>query len=80
MEILPDLPTLSTDALRKLLRELEQREDEISYQRRILHGQIGILRSEFVARLQKGGERSLEVDVEKLSEILSSKGPLPPAP
>ncbi len=80
MELLPDLATLSTDDLRSLLRELEQREDEISYQRRILHGQIGILRSEFVARLQKGGEKSLEVDVEKLSEILSAKATPPSAP
>jgi len=80
VELLPDLATLSTDELRTLLRQLEQREDEISYQRRILHGQIGILRSEFVSRLQKGGEKSLEVDVEKLSEILSSKGAPPPAP
>mgnify|MGYP001549489103 FL=1 len=53
MEPLPDLGTLTDDALKKLIEELEVQEREASYQRRLLHGKIDILRSEPVARLRK---------------------------
>jgi hypothetical protein len=47
----------------------------------MLHGKIDILRAELVARLQKRvgeGESPLgEIDVEKLTEILTSKAPPP---
>jgi anti-sigma-K factor RsiG len=78
VEALPDLSTLSDEELRELIRDFERQENEISFQRRILHGKIGILRAELVARLQKVGERSLQVDIDKLSEILAGKGPPPP--
>ena len=77
MEPLPDLPSLSDDELRELIHELERQENEISYQRRILHGKIGILRAELVARLQKTGGTSLQVDIDRLTEILAGKGPAP---
>ena len=77
MEPFPDLSTLSDEQLRQLIRDFEQQEDEISYQRRILHGKIGILRAELVARLQKAGGTSLQVDIDKLSDILAGKGPAP---
>ncbi len=81
MEALPDLATLTDPELRDLIRGLMQQEHEISYQRRILHGKIDILRAELVARLQKQigqGESPLrDIDVEKLTEILSSKAPPP---
>ena len=75
MEPLPDLGSLSDEQLKKLKDELEAEEREVSYRRRILHGKIDILRAEYVARLQSSGGRSVldEVDVERLTEILTGK-------
>jgi hypothetical protein len=77
MESLPDLATLSDDDLRKLIEELEEQENEVSYQRRLLQGRIDILRAERTARL-KGKEGVADVDVERLTDILASRG-APPA-
>jgi hypothetical protein len=75
MEPLPEFGSLSDNELKAKIGELEQQERDVSYQRRILHGQIDILRAELVARLQKSGGRSVldQVDVDRLSEILSGK-------
>ena len=75
MEPLPDLGSLEDSALKGLIEELEQQEREVSYQRRLLHGKIDILRAELVARLQKSGGRSVldQVDVDRLTEILTGK-------
>lgn len=75
MEPLPDLGSLEDSALKALIEELEQEEREVSYQRRLLHGKIDILRAELVARLQKSGGRSVldQVDVDRLTEILTGK-------
>ena len=75
MDPLPDLGTLTDEELKKLKDDLETQEREVSYQRRILHGKIDILRAELVARLQVSGGRSVleEVDVARLTEILSGK-------
>jgi hypothetical protein len=80
MEPLPDLATLSDENLKKLIEELTQEENEVSYRRRILHGKIDILRAELVARLKATeGKSVLEtVDVESLSAILTGKA-APPA-
>ena len=80
MEALPDLKTLSDADLKQLIDELTRQEDEISYQRRILHGKIDILRAELTARLKNMGEGALlnQVDVDRLTEILSGKA-APPA-
>jgi hypothetical protein len=79
VEPLPDLGTLSDDDLKKLIDDLTQQELEISYQRRLLHGKIDILRAELVARLQKTGGASVldQLDVERLTEILTSKAAPP---
>lgn len=76
MEPLPDLGSLEDAALKSLIEELEQQEREVSYQRRLLHGKIDILRAELVARLQKSGGRSVldQVDVDRLTDILTGKG------
>jgi hypothetical protein len=77
VEPLPDLSTMTDDDLRLTIRELEKEEDEISFRRRVLHGRIDILRAELVARLREqvsAGEAKL-ADVERLSEILSSRAP-----
>ena len=79
VEPLPDLATLSDDDLKQLIDELTKQELEISYRRRLLHGKIDILRAELVARLQKTEGRSVldQLDVDKLTEILTSKGATP---
>ena len=80
VEPLPDLGLLSDHDLKGLIEDAEQQEREVSYQRRLLHGKIDILRAELVARLQKSGGRSVldDVDVERLTEILTGKAS-PPA-
>jgi hypothetical protein len=80
VEPLPDLATLSDADLKRLIADLTQEENQVSYQRRLLHGKIDILRAELVARLQKTGGTSVldQVDVDHLTEILTSKA-APPA-
>lgn len=80
VEPLPDLGSLSDSDLKGLIEELEGQEREVSYQRRLLHGKIDILRAELVARLQTSGGRSVldQVDVDRLTEILTGKAS-PPA-
>jgi len=74
VEALPDLNTLSDADLDKLIEELERRESEVSYERRMLQGKIDILRAERVARKRTKPEGELShVDVDRLSEILSRK-------
>jgi RNA polymerase-interacting CarD/CdnL/TRCF family regulator len=80
VEPLPDLGSLSDAELKSLIDDLETREHEVSYERRLLHGKIDILRAELVARLQQSGGRSVleQVDVDRLTAILSGKS-TPPA-
>ena len=80
MDPLPDFGSLTDDQLKAMIGDLEQQEREVSYQRRILHGKIDILRAELVARLQSSGGRSVldQVDVDRLTEILTGKA-APPA-
>jgi hypothetical protein len=75
VEPLPDLGSLSDEELKHQIEDLERQEREVSYQRRILHGKIDILRAELVARLQKSGGRSVleQVDVDRLTDILTGK-------
>lgn len=78
METFPDLGNLSDQELKDLIHKLTDEEREVSYQRRILHGQIDILRAELVNRLRKKHEGGKEVisgsDVARLTEILAGKG------
>ena len=80
MEPLPDLGALSDDELKGLIDQLETQEREVSYQRRLLHGKIDILRAELVARLQREGGQSVldQVDIDRLTQILTGKS-APPA-
>ena len=75
MDPLPDFGSLSDDQLKAMIGDLEQQEREVSYQRRILHGKIDILRAELVARLQVTGGKSVldQVDVDRLTAILTGK-------
>jgi hypothetical protein len=79
VEPFPDLATLSDADLKQLIADLTAEEKEVSYRRRLLHGKIDILRTELVARLRETGGKSVldQVDVESLTEILTSKAAPP---
>ncbi len=79
MELFPELGSLSDQELRQLKDGLEAQERELSYQRRVLHGKIDILRAEIVARLQRSGglEALDELDVDRLTEILTGRATPP---
>jgi hypothetical protein len=79
VEPLPDLGSVSDSELKAMIDDLERQENEVSYQRRLLHGKIDILRAELVARLQKTEGRSVldQVDVDHLTTILAAKAAPP---
>jgi hypothetical protein len=81
MDTFPDLGALSDQELKDLIKQLTEEEMEVSYQRRILHGKIDILRAELVNRLRKKDESGELVisgaDVQQLTEILSGRVPGP---
>jgi Mg2+/Co2+ transporter CorB len=77
MDTFPDLGALSDEELKGLIDELTQQEQEVSYERRILHGKIDILRAELVNRLRRKREQGEAVisgaDVQQLTDILAGK-------
>ena len=77
MDDIIDLVSLSDEELKALIGELTAEEQEVSRQRRILHGKIDILRAELVLRLQREHEAGQSIitadDVARLSEILAGK-------
>ena len=77
METFPDLGALSDQELKSLIDDLTQQEQEVSYERRILHGKIDILRAELVNRMKKKREQGEAVisgaDVQQLTDILAGK-------
>jgi hypothetical protein len=79
MDDIVDLVSRSDDDLRALIAQLEDEERDISRRRRILHGQLDILRAELVMRLQRKhaqGESIISADdVAGLSNILAGKVP-----
>ncbi len=83
-ETTPNIGSMSDEELKELIDKLTTEEQEVSYRRRILHGQIDILRAELVNRLRDHppeGESLIKGDdVEKLSEILAGKHEAPTKP
>ena len=73
--ILANLNKKSNEEVRRILDELYAEEKRISYERRVLHGKIDILRAELVERLKKEHKEGKSIitgkDVKKLTEILS---------
>ena len=63
---LPDLASMDDAALWAEIRRLEQEEDDISLNRRVMHAQIDIIRAERAKR-SRGGEH---VDTGDLDSIL----------
>jgi hypothetical protein len=80
----PDIGSMSDEELKELIEKLTGEEQEVSYRRRILHGQIDILRAELVNRLKANrpeGETLIKGDdVQRLSEILSGRSDPPSKP
>ena len=76
MEPFPDLASLSDEDLTAEIKKLTEEEQEVSYRRRLLHGRIDMLRTEYVARKKKKPSLD-EVDLDKLAEILAGKAAPP---
>jgi hypothetical protein len=66
LEPMPDLATISEDELRAMIDELEHEEDDVSLERRVIHGRIDILRAER-ARRKRGGNW----DPDRLADVLA---------
>ena len=77
MDTFPDLGALTDEELKEMISQLTGEEQEVSYQRRILHGKIDILRAELVNRLRKKHETGEDVisgaDVQRLTDILAGR-------
>ncbi len=76
-ERLINVQSYSDEELRELADRLSAEEREVSKRRRLLHGEIDILRAEIVRRLREkhsGGAGLVEGgDVSALTDILSGK-------
>ena len=81
-ETFPDVGSMSDQELKDLIDELADEERDLSYQRRLLHGKIDILRAELVNRLRAKHDAGDPVltgdDVQALTDILLGKVPAPP--
>ena len=80
----PNVSSMSDEELRQLIDKLTSEEQEVSYRRRILHGQIDLLRAELVNRLRdeppEAGSLIKGDDVQRLSEILAGQTEPPTKP
>ena len=83
-EAFPNIGSMSDQELEDLIDKLTAEEQEVSYRRRILHGQIDILRAELVSRLREtrpeGGTMIKGDDVQRLGEILAGRIEPPTTP
>ena len=83
-ETTPNISSMSDEELRELIDKLTAEEQEVSYRRRILHGQIDLLRAELVNRLRDDHSDVESLikgdDVERLSQILSGNTEPPTKP
>lgn len=76
MDLSTDTTELSDLQLKEAINELTAQERQLSYERRLLHGRIELLKSELVMRLKgrTAGELA-DIDVDALSDILSRRLP-----
>jgi hypothetical protein len=83
-ETFPDIGSMSDEELKELIDKLTAEEQEVSYRRQTLHGQIDILRAELVDRLRENRSEGRTLikgdDVERLSEILDGRSQPPTKP
>jgi hypothetical protein len=77
-ERLINIQSYSDEELKQLAAQLSDQEREVSMRRRLLHGELDIVRAEMVRRLRdnsSGGKGLvMDGDVALLSEILSGHG------
>lgn len=76
-ETFPDIGAMTDEELKEMIDQLTTQEQQVSYERRMLHGKIDILRAELVSRLRSNRESGdaliTGADVEKLSDILAGR-------
>ena len=76
-ETFPDIGAMNDQELKEMIDQLTRDEESVSYQRRMLHGKIDILRAELVNRLRTNREDGDALisgaDVEKLTDILAGR-------
>ena len=77
LETFTDLGSLGDQELKDLIRQFTEEDQEVSFRRLILHGNIDILRSELVNRFRISREAGEDIisgaDVQKLTDILSGR-------
>ena len=77
-ERLINIQSYSDEELKELAARLTEEEREVSMRRRLLHGELDIVRAEMVRRLRDKGSDGMGLvqdgDVALLSEILSGHG------
>src|SRR5258706_11013026 len=75
--------SFSDEELRDRIREVKRDEEQVSYERRMLHGRIDVVRSEILARIdrragvEESAEDPLQDLVRRLSDALTHTGPPP---
>ncbi len=82
MEMVPEVSQLGDEELRERIREARREEDRVSYERRILHGRIDVVRGEIKARIDRvRGTGSpgdgLDALLARLTDVLTHQGPPP---
>ena len=77
-ELLLNIQSYGEEELKSLKEKLEGEEREISKRRRLLHGELDIIRAEIVRRMRDKGRAGKSLfsdgDIERLSAILSARG------
>ena len=73
--VLVEISEKSDGELREILDRLDAEEQRLSYERRMLHAKIDILKAELKARLKEKHESGTSIisghDLERLTEILA---------
>ncbi len=73
--ILTELSEKSDEELKTIMNKLDQDEQKLSYERRLLHAKIDILKAELTARLKEKHRQGKSLvtgrDLERLTEILA---------
>lgn len=73
--VLAELSEKSDQELRSILDELDIEEQRLSYERRMMHAKIDILKAEVLARIKEKHRRGKSMvtgrDLERLTEILA---------
>ena len=76
MDLSTDVTELTDTELKDAINELTAEERNLSYERRLLHGRIELLKSELVMRLKGRSHGELaDIDVDMLTDILARRLP-----